>query len=186
MVLDAVAEFVKIINSNSALAALLSAAITSYCSYRLAVRRERLSRNAEKAFDTYDKALSILSEFRIKPSLALEDDYYLRLMGLSVSLRAYGNKKVYDAMEGTFDKIKMYHEQFSEEIRLIEEQCVDWDKAEDPSTGEVVDVPILLCPEYEHDKLCKDAKQRNTPSQHAAKEIVDSFADKLSKIMRKS
>lgn len=88
-------EIVNTIFSNAVVAALLSSAITSFFSYRFAVQREHKTRKDEKAFDAYDGVLSVLSEFRVQPSLALDDEFYLKLMRISVNLKLYGNKYIY-------------------------------------------------------------------------------------------
>lgn len=174
-------EIVNTIFSNAVVAALLSSAITSFFSYRFAVQREHKTRKDEKAFDAYDGVLSVLSEFRVQPSLALDDEFYLKLMRISVNLKLYGNKHIYSATENAFNNIKRYYTNYSACITKIEDEYLEWNEDEDPVTGEPVDIPTLLCPDYLYDDLCKKAKQNYTPTHKQAKEIVDTFLDNISK-----
>lgn len=174
-------EIVDTIVSNAVVAALLSSAITSFFSYRFAIQREHKTRKDEKAFDAYDEVLSALSEFRVQPSLALDDKFYLKLMKLSVNLKLYGNKNIYTATEKAFNDIKKYYKNYSDCISKIEDEYLEWNEDEDPVTGEPVDIPTLLCPSYLYDELCKKAKQNHTPTHRQAKEIVDSFLENISK-----
>lgn len=174
-------EIANMFFSNAAVAALLSSAITSYFSYRFAVQREHKARKAEKAYDAYDKVLSALSEFRVQPSLALDDRFYLRLMKLSVNLKLYGNKNIYCATEKAFNNIKRYYTNYINCINKIKDEYLEWNEDEDPVTGEQVDVPTLLCPDYLFDDLCKKAEIDYTPTHKQAKEIVDGFLEDISK-----
>ena len=161
----------------SVLGGAISAALTSWITYR----RERQMDNRKKAMEVYDECLDALTRFRRNPSLALDDDYYIGLMGLSTKVYAYGGKDVSDAMRTFLESLKAHLQQYEDETSEIQElywlpEHVDVDS----KTGEeevVSGAPRIDPNQYE--AQLQGARNASIPTYAKAKEYVDPVVEAI-------
>ena len=164
---------------NPALIAILSSVITAFASHVLAVKREKRQRVIEKKLEVYDRALTLLAELRSNPSRALDDDYYLQLMGLSTSMRAYGSNATYKTLRNAFSELQGIYRDYRACLAKIEEKCDSTHEETDPVTCEQVDIQDYPDWYILHDDMIAEVKASHTPSHTTTKQIVDRFADQV-------
>lgn len=166
----------------SILGGALSALITSWITYR----HERRIENGKKALEIYDKCLEILGLFRKDPSLALDNDYYIELMGLSTKVKAYGGEDVSNAMSMFLDSLEAHHQRYEDAIAEIDvHYLLSEHEMTDPVTGEVETVseaPSIKSDQYE--ALIHDARSVSTPTHEKAAKYVDPVIEAIRKSLR--
>lgn len=166
----------------SILGGALSALITSWITYR----HERRLENRKKALEIYDKCLEILGLFRKDPSLALDNDYYIELMGLSTKVKAYGGEDVSKAMSTFLDSLKTHHQRYEGKVAEIDAlYLLPKHEMTDQATGEIETVseaPSIGADQYE--ALIRNAQSASTPTHEKAAKYVDPVIEAIRKSLR--
>lgn len=162
--------------------ALLSAIVSSAISNILAYRRMRYERNEEKALEVYDECLSTLGEFRCKPSLVLDDEYIIRLMGLSPKLKAYGKQEVYDAISNFFEFANEQYKSWQETKSQLED-CYWREESHLDSSGEI-DTSYYCADPTRFNEEYALRREQHTPSFTEAKGQVDNVSNAISESLK--
>lgn len=166
----------------SILGGVISSLLTSWITYR----HDRYMENRKKALEVYDECLENLGSFRRKPSLALDDQFYIELMGISSRVKAYGDRNVSDAMQVFLESLETHLYQYQNKIDKIEElYWLPEHEEVDPSTGrtQVVSGGPCIDPD-QYKALEKDARATSTPTPGMAKKYADPVVNAISKSLR--
>ncbi len=157
--------------------ALISAIVSSVISNILAYRQMRYERNEDKALEVYDECLSVLGEFRCNPSLVLDDEYIIRLMGLSPKLKAYGKKEVYEAASEFFNCANETFRNWQDAKSELESQY--WvEESRLDSSGEI-DTTYYCTNQTGFDNAYEATKRRLIPNFCEAKRQVDKVSEAI-------
>ena len=166
----------------SILGGVISSLVTSWITYR----HERYMENRKKALEVYDECLELLGSFRRRPSLALDDQFYIELMGIGSKVKAYGSRNVSDAMQVFLESLEKHLYQYQNQIDKIE--ALYWlpeHEEVDSSTGEaqVVSGGPRIDPD-QYEALEEDARATSTPTQGMAKKYAAPVVNAISKSLR--
>lgn len=167
----------------SALASIAAGIISSIATSWITYRRERHFENRKKAFEVYDECLEALGRFRRNPSLALEDQFYIELMGLSAKVGAYGHKRVRNKMSSFLEHLKSHYSAYKRELDSIEETyCMPehFETNRETERSEVVSAAPSIDP-MQYNSFLEQAKVKHIPSHSEAKEYADSVVQAIAR-----
>lgn len=166
----------------SVVGGVFSALLTSSITYR----HEKMLSNRTNALKTYDSCLELVGLFRQDPSLALNKEYLVKVMGASVKVGAYCGHDVYDAMSKYLKQLNQIYSQFESEKQKEINQYWDEPHIElDPSTGEEVLVgggPTI--DQIKIENIIESLRKQIIPSNLKAKQYCDPVVEAISKSLK--